>query len=263
MPHDPRHGSRDVTLTFYDAAFPPASPPETDGVAFYIGGDTPHIWTRAEVGASPARYRLPVYVRSDPARASATADMTAAVTRLHQLGAPRGTVAALDLETAADPVYVRAAWRALRGDGYLLMVYASQRVVLSEGNPDGLYWGADWTSRPHLASRDAMTQWEALGPYDESVARSGLPFWDTRPPRPLTWEEKLMSTLPQVAAGAAGNMVRTVQGLCCARDRDTAIDGDFGPATEAAVKAVQAAAGITADGIVGPQTWPVLIGTGS
>jgi peptidoglycan hydrolase-like protein with peptidoglycan-binding domain len=36
------------------------------------------------------------------------------------------------------------------------------------------------------------------------------------------------------------------------------IDGEFGPQTQAAVKAFQEAAGIDVDGIVGPQTWAAL-----
>lgn len=38
------------------------------------------------------------------------------------------------------------------------------------------------------------------------------------------------------------------------------IDGFFGPGTEGAVKKLQAAHGLTVDGIVGPKTWAVLLG---
>jgi hypothetical protein len=37
-------------------------------------------------------------------------------------------------------------------------------------------------------------------------------------------------------------------------------DGAFGPLTEKAVKAFQQSAGLSADGIVGPKTWPALLG---
>ena len=64
---------------------------------------------------------------------------------------------------------------------------------------------------------------------------------------------------PLVRRGANGHPVRTVQHLLRAHSQQVSVDGVFGPLTEAAVKAVQAASGLTADGIVGPQTWPRLI----
>ncbi len=55
-------------------------------------------------------------------------------------------------------------------------------------------------------------------------------------------------------------MIGTVNSLPAASD--LAEDGAFGPASTAAVKAVQQLFGIAQDGIVGPQTWSVLV-TGS
>jgi hypothetical protein len=251
-------------LTFYDAAYPPASPPQTDGVCVYIGGDTPHVWTPAEIAIQKARYRLPVFVRSDPESADATADVTAAATRLHVIGAPVETLVAWDVETAIDPSYIIAVYHSLTPLGYELIVYGTQSDVLRNQNPDGLYWGADWTSVPHLAVDDVMTQYVSFTAYDESEAQATLPFWDVvRPsPSPSSWQEVLMQSLPTVQQGSTGAFVKSVQGLCCARGYATAIDGSFGPQTHLAVEWVQRSGGVEADGVVGPGTWPVLI-TGS
>jgi peptidoglycan hydrolase-like protein with peptidoglycan-binding domain len=255
-----------MALTFFDSAWPLATPLPVDGVAFYIGGNTPHVWTKAEIEAQPARYRLPVFVRSDPSNASATADVAAAVTYLHQLGAPAGCLVAWDLETADDPGYISAVYRNLAGAGYKLIVYASQSVITQEGNPDGLYWGADWTGSPHLHAPDVMTQYVSFASYDESEAQGNLPFWDTHhaSPKPapsptLAWQEALMKALPTLMTGATGDYVKTVQGLCCARGYVIPIDGDFGTETESAVMSVQINAHLVKDGVVGPATWPVLI----
>jgi murein L,D-transpeptidase YcbB/YkuD len=53
--------------------------------------------------------------------------------------------------------------------------------------------------------------------------------------------------------------VRSLQDLLRARNHPVAVDGIFGPLTEAAVKAFQQGNGLAADGIVGPQTWPKLV----
>jgi peptidoglycan hydrolase-like protein with peptidoglycan-binding domain len=53
--------------------------------------------------------------------------------------------------------------------------------------------------------------------------------------------------------------VRPLQQLLRARGHTVAVDGIFGPQTEAAVKAFQQSRGLAADGIVGPQTWGRLV----
>jgi hypothetical protein len=251
-----------MSLTFFDSAYPLSSPLPVDGVCFYIGGDAVHIWTAEEIEAQPARYRLPVFVRSNPGSANASNDVVAAASALHSISAPAGCLVAWDTETADDPLYINAVYRALKAAGYTLIVYGSQSVVTSEGNPDGLYWGADWTGSPHLHSGDVMTQYVSFNAYDESVAIDGLPFWDTKPGTEPAWQEAMMQSLPTLTSGAGGTLVRSIQGLCGSRGFPVTIDGEFGPATEAAVKAAQKTADITQDGIVGPATWRALI-TGS
>jgi Putative peptidoglycan binding domain/Glycosyl hydrolases family 25 len=92
-----------------------------------------------------------------------------------------------------------------------------------------------------------------------ALAYQGKPAPAPAPP-PKTWQETLLASAPQVAKGATGTVVRTIQGLCIARGHSVSVDGVFGPSTEAAVQAVQRGAGLTADGVVGPKTWPALFG---
>jgi peptidoglycan hydrolase-like protein with peptidoglycan-binding domain len=53
--------------------------------------------------------------------------------------------------------------------------------------------------------------------------------------------------------------VRPLQQLLRARGQTVAVDGVFGPQTEAAVRAFQQSRGLAADGVVGPQTWGRLV----
>lgn len=252
-------------LTFYDAAVPPPHPPKTDGVAFYIGGDAVHLWTYSEIEATTARYRLPIFVRSNPAGASSASDVTSAVVRLQEIGAPKGCLVAWDSETSADPGYMLGVFQHLQLADYKLLDYGSQSSVFGNSAPDGYYWGADWTGNAAVLPGDAGTQYADDGAYDLNVFKPGLPFWDTHtgsttPTPPVNWQEHMMQQLPVVQQGATGTVVRTIQGLCGARGWPVGIDGSFGPETENAVHLVQAHAGLTNDGIVGPKTWPALLG---
>ena len=74
---------------------------------------------------------------------------------------------------------------------------------------------------------------------------------------PLTWAALPADIdAPELAEGATGAEVSRLQhGLTVVGTYSAAIDGDFGPLTEAAVRAYQTQRGIGVDGIVGDQTW--------
>jgi lysozyme len=63
---------------------------------------------------------------------------------------------------------------------------------------------------------------------------------------------------PTLTEGDTGPAVQTLQTRLNVWGATLAVDGNFGPATLAAVKAFQAAQKLTVDGIVGPQTWSAL-----
>jgi hypothetical protein len=182
-----------MTLRWLDASTPPASYPSGfDGIAFYIGGDTPHIWTTEEIAACPYRYRLPIFVRSDPAASgvAAATDVQSALARLTSISAPKGTLVAWDSETSVDPQYIQQVYTDLHAADYMLIDYGSQNYVFGNQNPDGYYWGADWTNTPHLVAGEVMTQYASLSGWDDSWASptnsagNALPYWDTRAPVP-------------------------------------------------------------------------------
>jgi peptidoglycan hydrolase-like protein with peptidoglycan-binding domain len=57
--------------------------------------------------------------------------------------------------------------------------------------------------------------------------------------------------MPTIRKGSTGETVKTWQTFLKLRN----VDGIFGPETEAATLLFQTRNGLTADGIVGPQTW--------
>lgn len=71
--------------------------------------------------------------------------------------------------------------------------------------------------------------------------------------------------LPELSRGSKGKTVKALQlllignGCSCG---SYGADGDFGPATDAAVKKFQGKNNLQTDGIVGPKTWAKLLGLG-
>lgn len=64
---------------------------------------------------------------------------------------------------------------------------------------------------------------------------------------------------PTVRPGTKGERVRTIQLLLGQRGYRLTVDGVYGASTTTAVKAFQKAIKVSADGRVGPSTWPKLV----
>jgi peptidoglycan hydrolase-like protein with peptidoglycan-binding domain len=73
--------------------------------------------------------------------------------------------------------------------------------------------------------------------------------------------EMALQPWPEVRKGDKAHPVPSLQYHLRARGRTVTVDGDFGPRTDAAVRAYQAEKSLAVDGIVGPQTWQALVVT--
>jgi hypothetical protein len=174
-----------------------------DGIAFYIGGDTPHVWTLAEIEACPYQFRLPIFTRSPATPSQAPADIEATLSRLIAIGAPTKTLIALDSEFSVPSAYTIPYVNGVNAGGYRVVDYATEATVHGNVNPDGYYWGADITNVPHIHAGDQATQFRFLNAYDESRFTATLPLWDARP----------IAKPPVTVAQRGWNWCRKCQGL--------------------------------------------------
>lgn len=172
-------------LVMYDAVTP-QSVPAANALAFYIGGDTPHVWTQADLDRATQRYRLPIWVRSNPAGHDGKAEAQEAVAKLRSYhGAPHaGITIALDYETAVDAAYEDAFKAEAFALGYHTILYGSLSVVERNPRPDEGYWVAAWDGSQTLEGGEAH-QFVSRSSYDLSVIDSNVPLWDMSPPVPV------------------------------------------------------------------------------
>ena len=117
----------------------------------------------------------------------------------------------------------------------------------------------------HDNAEDAAWFHANLRALAESTARGlcdyfGLPFVD-----PYAPDETVSVELPVLRRGQRGDAVRSAMAVLrdggWYADEISADDKTFGPVMEAAVLALQKAHGLTADGIVGKDTWAALLGS--
>lgn len=136
--------------------------------------------------------------------------------------------------------------------------YAATYPTLSTGST-----GANVTSLQHLlTSRGYATAADGdYGSGTESAVRAfqgaaGLGADGVAGPATFG---ALVST---VREGSSGPTVQALQVQLVKHGASISTDGDFGPATDSAVRSFQSGAGLSADGVVGPATWQQLLGTG-
>lgn len=178
-----------MTRTAFDVSDPAGPIAGFDICCFYIGGDTPHVWTRQQLVEQPARWRLPIWVTDHAADGEKQGQLCTAA--LDAIGCPRGVAVALDVETLRDPAMVNA---------FADIIHAHKRLTVPYGSPATLfynpprsgYWVANPTNQPHMYEHPHTvgTQWTWKGRsqsgqrIDESQFTDGLPLWDTRPVAP-------------------------------------------------------------------------------
>lgn|SRR5262245_9548667 len=190
-----------------------------------------------------------------------------------ELGVPLGQVifATVDTDvTSAQLTAVRgylSAFGNALGISYRLGVYACGTVL--DNVEDAVPWLAgatgwsgsktfdDWVIKqgPTISGGTWEGEsWPNIGfPYDPNLATDL--DWSWRPGRPPQPQPK-PPAMPVLKKGDQGEAVWVLQAAL--NGHPMAIDGDFGQATDYAVRAFQTASGLTVDGVVGPQTWAAL-----
>jgi peptidoglycan hydrolase-like protein with peptidoglycan-binding domain len=141
-------------------------------------------------------------------------------------------------------------------------------LVLGQITPTQAYSGAFFhtVSRGSRGTDVAVVQWLLnisadgdFGPNTDAAVRSFQSSHNLTVDGVVgnnTWNALIVT----VRRGSQGNAVKAVQSALNAKlHSGLTVDGDFGGGTEAAVKAFQQHAGISADGVVGPTTWKNLI----
>lgn len=117
---------------------------------------------------------------------------------------------------------------------------------------DGIFGPATDTATRAWQKAHGLTADGIVGPATWAAAYAVNPVVATAPPAPVVVTTP--ASRPTIQSGSSGADVKAWQTILN-QSYGTAIDGQFGPATKTATMQWQKAHGLTADGIVGPQTW--------
>lgn len=152
------------------------------GWGFYIGGDTPHVWTLAEIARLKQTYQflLPIYTRSNPQSANPASDASATIKQLAYISAPKNILVQLDYEAAIDSAFESSYGNTLKNAGYIMELYGQSSTVTQNALPYGGYDIAVWTGSDY-APTSTGDQFIDVGLYDLNDFKSSAPLWNTRP----------------------------------------------------------------------------------
>lgn len=197
----------------------------------------------------------------------------------------RAAAAWVQRQLAAAPGSRPVVYADLASPGYNMMAVLYELGQLGIGRERVRLLTAHYTYRQHICGPATCgglpvaadgTQWsdQFPGAGGAAIDMSELldSFFGTAQP-PQQWTEFDVAKLPVLTLGASDKAgggfwsVHRLQSLVALTGALNGIpaakgltgDGDFGPLTDAAVRAVQARYKITVDGIAGAQTWSVLL----
>jgi hypothetical protein len=157
-----------------------------DAFGFYIGGNTPHVWTPQQIDRQTAKYRLPIWTYGKISGANGGyCEGAQALLIMQAMKAQHGCFIAIDMETAVDVDYVHAFDEVLASGSFITTAYGSLDSVKQNPYLELGYWGADWTGAAHSDPQCWAVQWQKAGasgndnPWDISVVTSdGGALWN-------------------------------------------------------------------------------------
>ena len=172
------------------------------------------------------------------------------------------------------PVYILPHWSVFvkKVEGYMKEFSGSQpdpkppgkvpyTIRLDKGTP--YYIQPDNTSKVagKIEIAGVYTIVEEVGAYGWLKSGAGwVQVKDDPKPDPVPKLVDIWARVNTVRQGAKGKHVEVLQALLQMQGYDVqAIDGSFGAVTDRQVRAYQKAQGLTVDGIVGRETWPVIL----
>jgi hypothetical protein len=180
-----------MTWTMGDLSNPGTIKVEEQAVAFYAGGNTPHVWTKQQVDSQIASLRIALWTYGGAGAAGKSGGLLDAVAcrdALLAYGYPRNSKVVIDMEDHVDAEYIDGFEYLMSVFGYGTGVYAQADTIEHNPLPQGGRWVADWTGVPHFTNipGEFACQWQKAGgtgnqdkPWDVSAVKDISGFWDT------------------------------------------------------------------------------------